>query len=169
MLWRVPNPLVDAMILAAGLGTRLRPLTDSRPKALVEVGGVAMLERTALRLIEAGAERLIINLHAFPEQIEAYVRERDGFGVEVLFSHEREKPLETGGGLWAARKYVRRDRLLILHNADVFTDLPLRTMLRDHERTRALVTLAVMQRETTRCLLFDEAGLIGHYEDPGIG
>jgi len=155
---------MDAMILAAGLGTRLAPLTDHLPKALVKVAGIPMLERTARRLIAAGADRLVINLFAFPEQIEAFVRKRANFGVEVRFSREPRGPLETGGGLRAARALLRADGPTILHNVDVFTDLPLRAMLGAHERTGALVTLAVMERETARCLLFDEVGLLGRVD-----
>ncbi|HEU4559634.1 MAG TPA: sugar phosphate nucleotidyltransferase, partial [Longimicrobium sp.] len=87
------------MILAAGLGTRLRPLTDHTPKPLIPVGGVPMLERVARRLMAAGADRLIVNTAHLAEKIEEYVRSRDGFGVEAVFSREDPGPLETGGAL----------------------------------------------------------------------
>src|SRR5690606_3788145 len=109
----------------AGLGTRLAPLTDRMPKALVPVGGVPMLERVARGLVAAGADRLVINTHRFPEQIEAFVASRDGFGVEVVFSPEPEQPLETGGGLGKASSLFRRDAPAFLHNCDVLTALPL--------------------------------------------
>lgn len=156
---------MDAMILAAGLGTRLRPLTDHTPKALVEVAGVPLLERVAGRLIEAGADRLIVNTHHLGEQIERYVEERDGFGVEVVFSREPERPLETGGGLLRAAPLFRGDAPFFLHNGDILTDLPLRDLYAEHEERRPLATLAVMERPTSRYLLFDDRGLLGRVDE----
>ena len=150
------------MLLAAGLGTRLRPLTDHTPKALVEVGGIPMLERTALRLIEAGADRLIVNTHHLGEQIERYVESRDGWGVEVRFSRETELLLETGGGLAAAAPLFRREAPFFLHNADILTDLPLTAMYAAHSAAGdTLATLATMERPSSRHLLFDDRGLLG--------
>jgi NDP-sugar pyrophosphorylase family protein len=152
------------MILAAGLGTRLRPLTDHTPKALIPVGGIPILERVATRLVEAGADRLIINLHHLGDRIRSFVRERDGFGVEVLFSEEAGAALETGGGLLHASHFFRRDRPFFLHNADILTDVPLRSLYESHESSRALATLAVMERRSSRHLLFDGAGLMGRVD-----
>lgn len=156
---------MDAMLLAAGHGTRLRPLTDNTPKALIEVGGVPMLERVARRVIDAGADRLIINVHYLGEQIEDFVRERNGFGVEVHISREPDRALETGGALVHADPLLRRDAPFFLHNADILTDAPLAKMYRRHEREQALATLAVMQRPTARRLLFDEQGLLGRVDE----
>ena len=153
------------MLLAAGLGTRLRPLTDRMPKALVEVGGVAVLERVARGLIAAGADRLIVNVHHFPEQIRRYVAERDGFGVEVVFSTEGGAPLETGGGLLQAAPLFRGDAPFFLHNADILTDLPLGEMYAAHLEHDPLATLAVMERPSSRYLLFDERGLFGRADE----
>lgn len=152
------------MILAAGLGTRLRPLTDDRPKALVEVGGVPMLERVAVRLIEAGADRLVINAHHFAERVEEFVRSRDGWGVEYHVSVEPERPLETGGGLLQASRYLRGDAPFFFHNADILSDLPLDRMYRQHLESGALATLATMRRDTSRYLLFDDGGLLGRVD-----
>ncbi len=152
---------MDAMIFAAGLGTRLRPLTDSMPKALVPVAGEPMLVHVARRLVAAGATRLVINVHPFPEQVEAVVRAHGDFGVEVRFSYEVEQPLETGGGLLAARAHFRGDRPFFVHNADVWSDIDLGRMAAAHETSGALATLAVMERPTTRFLLFDAQGLLG--------
>jgi len=149
------------MILAAGLGTRLRPLTDSMPKALVEVGGEPLLVHVARRLVSAGATRLIVNVHAFPEQIEAVIEAHAGFGVEVRVSHERGRPLETGGALLAAREHFRGEAPFFLHNADVWSDLSLEGLYAAHAASGALATLAVMGRETSRFLRFDGAGLCG--------
>jgi NDP-sugar pyrophosphorylase family protein len=153
------------MLLAAGLGTRLRPLTDHVPKALVEVGGVPILERVARSLIDAGADRLVINVHHHADRIAAYVESRDGFGVEVRISREPEQPLETGGGLLCAAPLLRRDAPFFLHNADVLTDLPLAEMYTAHVRSGALATVAVMDRETSRYLLFDDHGLLGRADE----
>ena len=147
------------MILAAGFGSRLRPLTDRVPKALVEVGGVPMLERIAGQLIEAGADRLIINVHHHADQVERFVADRDQFGVEVRISREEPAPLETGGGLKAAEPLFRKDAPFFLHNVDIVTEVPLREMYSAHARARPLATLAVSGRESSRMLRFDEEGL----------
>ncbi len=154
----------DAMIFAAGLGTRLRPLTNHVPKALVEVAGETMLARTARTLVEAGATRLIINVHHHADQVIRFVEEHDGFGVEVRISHEPDEPLETGGGLRAARAHFRGDRPVVLHNVDVILAAPLPALIKEHVASEALVSLAVMQRETQRFLLFDDAGLFGRVD-----
>lgn len=153
---------MDALILAAGLGTRLRPLTDHTPKALIEVGGVPILERVARRLIAAGADRLIVNTHWLGAKIEAFLAERRGFGVEHAVSAEPgEAPLETGGALVQAEPLFRKDAPFFVHNADILTDLPLRAMYDAHLARGALATLAVMERETSRHFLFDDRGLLG--------
>jgi NDP-sugar pyrophosphorylase family protein len=152
------------MVFAAGLGERLKPLTDRLPKALVEVGGTTMLERTCRRLVAAGADRLIVNVCPFADEIDRFVRERRGFGAEVVLSREEGKPLETGGGLAHARALFRRDGPFLLHNVDVLTDLDLGALLAAHEASGALATLAVMERESARRLLFDDAGLLGRVD-----
>ncbi len=156
---------MDAVLFAAGLGTRLRPLTDHTPKALVEVGGVPMLERVALRAIAAGADRLVVNVHHHAAQIERFVEERGGWGVEVRISREEAEPLETGGGLLQAASLLRRDAPFIVHNADIVTDLPLDEMYVAHAESGALATLAVMDRPTARKLLFDDRGLLGRTDE----
>lgn len=152
---------MEAMILAAGVGDRLRPLTENAPKALVEVAGIPMLERVARRLIDAGADRLIINVHHHADQIEEYVTRRGGFGVEVRFSREEEAPLETGGGLLEAAPLFERSEPFLLHNVDVISDADLAAICRVHAERRPLATLAVNRRETTRPLLVDEHGFRG--------
>jgi N-acetyl-alpha-D-muramate 1-phosphate uridylyltransferase len=153
------------MLLAAGLGTRLRPLTDHAPKALVDVGGLPILERVARRLIDAGADRLIVNVYHFGDQILDYVAKREGFGVQVLFSSEDPQPLETGGGLLQAAPLFRRDAPFFLHNADILTDLPLAEMYAAHRERDPLATLAVMERDSSRYLLFDDLGLFGRADE----
>ncbi len=147
------------MILAAGMGTRLRPLTETTPKALVTVAGVPMLERIARRLIDAGADRLIVNIHHHADQVRKFIDERDGFGVDTRISEEATAPLETGGGLLRARDLFRGDAPFFLHNVDVVTDAPLAAMYRAHLALNALATLAVSDRASNRRLRFDDAGL----------
>jgi NDP-sugar pyrophosphorylase family protein len=161
---------MDAMIFAAGLGTRLAPFTDTAPKALYPVDGVPVLERVARRLVEAGADRLIVNVHRFGDRIEAFLRERKGFAAEVRISREASAPLETGGGLLAAATCFRGDAPAFLHNVDVLTDLPLRDLYAAHGAgdragTVRLATLATKDRPTTRRLLVDDRGLLGRCDD----
>ena len=156
---------MDAMILAAGLGTRLAPLTDTMPKCLVEIGGMTMLERTARRLVAAGADRLIVNVCPFADDVERFVASRDGFGVETRISRETPAPLETGGALLAARTHFRGDAPFFLHNVDVLTDLPLAPLYATHLAARPLATLAVSGRASKRRLLFDDLGLLGRVDD----
>ncbi len=171
---------MDGMILAAGLGTRLRPLTDTRPKALIEVGGVPMLERVARRMVAAGVDRLIINVHHHADQVVRFIEDRGGFGVDVRISREEPAPLETGGGLAHARGHFHGDEPFLLHNVDVITDVDLGAMVAAHgeadRRDRAeggpgvLATLAVQGREAARFLRFDDAGLQARVDTrPGGG
>jgi len=150
------------MILAAGLGTRLRPLTIHTPKALIEVGGKPMLEHVARRLIAAGATRLIVNIHHHADQVRDFVEMQQGFGVEVEISEEPERPLETGGGLLQAKPLFSYDAPFYMHNADIFTDLDLRSLYQHHRGSDALATLAVRAPETERYLLFDADNLCGY-------
>jgi NDP-sugar pyrophosphorylase family protein len=153
---------MDAMILAAGLGTRLRPLTDHTPKVLVEVGGVSILERIARRLVASGADRIIVNAHRHADQIETHAaRLAHELGVAVLVSVEEEEPLDTGGGLAHAEPLFRKDGPFFLYNGDIVTNVDLRGLLAAHGATGALATLAVGRRQTSRFLLFDDRGLYG--------
>ena len=150
---------MKAMILAAGLGTRLRPLTDKRPKALVEVAGRTMLEITLSRLRAFDIREVIINVHHFPDMILEYLKTNHNFGMRIDVSRE-EVLLDTGGGLKKAAHFFLEDfngfeRPFVLHNVDVISTIDLRRMMRFHTENQALATLAVQDRETTRHLLFD--------------
>ncbi len=148
-----------AMILAAGLGTRLRPLTDNRPKALVEVAGRTMLEITLLRLREFGIREVIVNVHHFADMVVDYLKKNDNFGMRIEVSRE-DVLLDTGGGLkkaaWFFLEEESSDEPFLLHNVDVLSTIDFRRMTEFHQQNRALVTLAVQDRETSRYLLFDE-------------
>ena len=110
------------MILAAGRGTRLAPLTDDTPKPLIEVGGRTLLDRVARRLVEAGADRLIVNVHNHADRIAAHLEALD-LGVEIAISREMDEPLETGGGVLHAASLFRREGPFLLHNADIITEI----------------------------------------------
>jgi len=150
---------MKAMIFAAGLGTRLRPLTNSRPKALIEVDGAPLLEHVVQRLLAAGVTEVLINLHHFPEQIKAFVEACKQFGIRVEFSEEPAL-LDTGGGLKQAAAFFDDGQPFLAHNVDILSDIDLKQMLRAHESNAALATLAVKPRQTSRYLVFDQAGLL---------
>ncbi len=151
----------DAVILAAGLGTRLRPLTDRIPKALVEVDGLPVLERVARRLVHAGATRLVVNMAYLGDQVAGFVHERDGFGVETVLSDEPDGPYETGGGLKHAADLIRQTPFL-MHNADILTNVDLRALVEAQRPSDATATLAVVPARTDRYLVFDGTGLAGY-------
>ena len=151
---------MKAMILAAGLGTRLRPLTDSRPKALVEVAGRTLLEITLSRLQALGVRDVIVNVHHFADMIVEYLNANQNFGIHIEVSRE-EILLDTGGGLKKAAYFFLADHKdieepFILHNVDVISTIDLVRMAQFHAKRQALATLAVQERETSRYLLFDE-------------
>jgi NDP-sugar pyrophosphorylase family protein len=151
---------MKAMVLAAGLGTRLRPLTDDRPKALVEIAGRTLLEITLERLKAFGVHEAIVNTHHFAEMIPAYLAKQDNFGMRIEISHE-EVLLDTGGGLKKAAWFFLEDEIpqpFILHNVDVISTIDLGLMVQFHKAQNALATLAAQQRKTSRPLLFDDAG-----------
>jgi len=146
---------MKAMILAAGLGTRLRPLTNERPKALVEVAGHTLLEITLRRLSEFGIRDVIVNVHHFADMVVAYLKTNDNFGMRVEISRE-DILLDTGGGLKKAGWFFAGDdEPFVLHNVDVISNIDLQRMVRLHREQNALATLAVQDRETSRYLLFD--------------
>ena len=155
---------MKAMVLAAGLGTRLRPLTDHRPKALVTVAGRTMLEIALTRLRAAGVTDVIVNAHYFAEQIEEFVKGREDFGVRIEISRETDL-LDTGGGLKHASWFFledgpERDAPFILHNVDVISTIDLTRMVTFHNEAHALATLAVAARSSSRQLIFNEEGLL---------
>ena len=149
---------MKAMVLAAGLGTRLRPLTDDRPKALVEIAGRTLLEIALTRLRTFGVGEVIINVHHFADMVLEYLKTNDNFGLRIEISRE-EILLDTGGGLKRAANFFRESsgsqQPFIVHNVDVISTIDLRRMVQSHIENQALATLAVQDRETSRYLLFD--------------
>lgn len=156
---------MKAMVLAAGLGTRLRPLTNDRPKALVEVCERSLLEINLTRLHEFGIQEAIINVHHYADMVIESVKAANNYGMHIEFSRE-DILLDTGGGLkqaaWFLKDTTSGDGMpFILHNVDVISSIDLHRMVKFHETNGALATLAVQQRKTSRYLLFDEHGLCG--------
>ncbi len=163
---------MKAMILAAGLGTRLRPLTNDRPKALVEINGRALLEITITRLKTFGVSEIIINVHHHAEMVVDYLKTQNNFGLRIEISRE-DVLLDTGGGLKKAawfflEKAAQLDEPFLLHNVDVISTIDLAALLKFHQQNQALATLAVQDRETSRYLLFnDQLHLAGRRSGSG--
>ena len=150
---------MKAMIFAAGLGTRLRPLTNDRPKALVEVAGQPMLQRVIMRLKETGVDELVINIHYFGDRVIEFMQQHGNFGLTVHISDERQwcdQPLETGGGIMQARQWLDGNEPFIVHNADILTDLDLAAFYRYHCERQAMATLLVKKRDTQRYFLLND-------------
>ena len=151
---------MKAMILAAGLGTRLRPLTNNCPKALVEVAGHTLLEIALNRLRSIGVQDVIVNAHHFADMIVDYLKANNNFGMNITVSLE-EALLDTGGGLKHAAHFFlgssgASPEPFLVHNVDIISTIDLRRMIQFHAENDALATLAVQDRETSRYLLFDE-------------
>ena len=155
---------MKAMVFAAGLGTRLRPLTNDRPKALVEIDGRTLVEIALGRLREFGVREVVINAHHFAEKLVEYLKAHDDFGMAVHVSRE-DVLLDTGGGLKKAAHFflddvraVQAEEPIVVHNVDVLSTIDLARMAQAHTANKALATLAVQRRKTSRYLLFDEHG-----------
>ena len=140
----------QAMIFAAGLGTRLKPLTDTMPKALVKVGGQPLLWHTVMKLKAAGYEHMVVNVHHFAQQIVDYLKQNDNFGLDIRISDESDKLLETGGGIKKALPLFDRSKPILIHNVDILSNLDLTAL------DGSVTTLVVSPRQTKRYLLFDD-------------
>ena len=146
---------MKAMILAAGLGTRLKPFTDAHPKALYEVDGKTLLEHSLVHLKSAGISEVIINVHHFAGQITGFLRQHENFGLNITVSDETGELLDTGGGVKNASWFFTGDENTVIRNVDILSDLDLVAMEALHRESHALATLAVRDRKTSRYLLFD--------------
>jgi len=147
---------MKAMVLAAGLGTRLRPLTNTQPKAMVEVAGKPLLEHTIQRLIRFGYTEIIVNVHHFADQIIDFLQKKQNFGIRIEISDERERLLDTGGALWKARWFLEGEEPFLLCNTDILTSLDLHQFRAHHIQKGGVVTLATRKRSTSRYLIFDQ-------------
>lgn len=144
------------MIFAAGLGTRLKPLTDNMPKALVPIEGKPLLQYTIERLSAAGFNEIIINIHHFGQQIIDFVEANNSFGIRIEFSDEREQLLDTGGGIKKASWFFDDKRPFMVHNVDILSNIDLKEVMLHHQNSNVAATLVCSERETNRYLLFNE-------------
>jgi N-acetyl-alpha-D-muramate 1-phosphate uridylyltransferase len=147
---------MKAMILAAGLGTRLKPWTDKHPKALALVNGKSLLERNIKYLQQFGIYEVIVNVHHFADQIIKAIEKNKGWGSNISISNETDVVLETGGGLKKASHFFQNENDFVLMNVDVLTDMPLDKMIQFHLSNKHLATIATTQRRTSRYFLFNE-------------
>jgi NDP-sugar pyrophosphorylase family protein len=148
---------MKAMIMAAGLGTRLKPFTDKHPKALAIVNNKTLLQRNIEYLAKFGIVDVIVNVHHFAQQVKKIIKENDGFGSNITISDESDAILETGGGLKKAEWFFNKsNHPFVVMNVDVLTDMNLDEMIAEHNNLQPLATLAVSTRKTTRYFLFDE-------------
>lgn len=152
---------MKALIFAAGLGTRLRPLTDKLPKALIPVAGKPMLQWVTEKLIASGVSEIVINVHHHPDFLIDYISNLKFPGIEFHVSDERDQLLDTGGGLKKAEVFLNGADPFIVHNADVLSNIDLNEMLAFHKRQESLATLAVSSRKTSRHFLWDGNHLAG--------
>jgi len=160
---------MKALILAAGLGTRLRPVTNSIPKALVVSGGKTLLQHAIEHLKKNGIREIIINIHHFPDQIIDFLNRHQNFDVEITVSDESDKLLDTGGGLRKAGWFFARHESFVVRNVDIISDIDLRKMEDFHNHLEALATLAVRNRKTSRYLIFDENHLLRGWKNVSTG
>lgn len=145
-----------AFLLSAGLGTRLKPLTDTTPKALVQINGVTLLEHIIKRLISFGFDSIVINVHHFGDQVINFLKEKNNFGVEIKISDERDQLLDTGGGLKKVSAFFDDNKPFLIHNVDILSGLDLSELYHYHIRSNSIATLAVQKRKSSRYFLFDE-------------
>jgi NDP-sugar pyrophosphorylase family protein len=157
------------MIFAAGLGTRFQPWTQSHPKALALVNGRSLLQRNVEYLQNYGIKRVIVNVHHFADQIIQAVEKNHGWGSEILFSHEKEQLLETGGGLWNARALLEEQSRFVILNVDILTNLDLHRLIDFHLAHQCLISLATMQRKSSRQLLRDAHHRLAGWENKATG
>ncbi len=160
---------MKAMIFAAGLGTRLRPLTDNTPKALVEVGGKSLLEHNIEKLKHFGYSQIVINVHYLGHKIVDFLRQKNNFGLDIQISDESKQLLDTGGGLKKAAPYLDGKKSFLVCNVDVVSDLDFDLLRAHHEKEGALATLAVKKRNSSRYLLFDKNMQLGGWKNEKSG
>ena len=151
---------MKAMVFAAGLGTRLQPLTNDKPKALVEINSIPLLEIVLKKIIKSGFDEIIINVHHFAEQIISFLKEKNNFGVDIFVSDESEQLLDTGGGLKKASWFFDDGKAFLVYNVDVLSDIDLMDFYNFHIQSDSLATLAVRNRETSRYLLFNKDNIL---------
>jgi NDP-sugar pyrophosphorylase family protein len=146
---------MKAMIFAAGLGSRLKPLTNSKPKALVEVGNKTLLQLNIEQILTLGIKEIVVNVHHFSDQVISYLKNNNNFGVDIRISNESELLLDTGGGLKKASALLKGTEPVLLQNVDIYSTIDYVKLLRQHIESKALATLAIQNRVSSRYLMFD--------------
>ena len=147
---------ISGFILAAGLGTRLKPWTDHHPKALAIVNGKSLLQRNVEYLQKFGITDVVVNVHHFADQIVAAIEQNNGWGSHISISNETDHVLETGGGLLKAKQFLGEHQNFVMMNCDILTNLDFNKLIAQHQENQALATLAIANRETSRYLLFNQ-------------
>lgn len=160
---------MKALILAAGLGTRLYPYTTDRPKALVELNGSSLLELAIRKVGELNPSKIVINIHHFGDQILQYLEEKNNFNLPITVSDEREQLLDTGGAILKAKTLLGEDESFVVYNADVLSSLDLNELTHFHCENGGIATLAVRERRTDRYLLFDQNMRLSGWENQKTG
>ena len=160
---------MKAMIFAAGLGTRLKPLTYSKPKALVELNGKPLLQHNIKNLIKLGVKDIIINIHHFPKMIIDFLAANNNFGINIKISDERKLLLDTGGGLKKASDFFMDGNPFLLFNSDIICDTNLKAVYNLHIKSKTVATLLVRERESSRYLLFDDLNNLCGWENVKTG
>ena len=156
--------MFQAFILAACLGTRLKPLTSSLPKALVEINGVSLLEHNINKLISYGCKHIVVNVHHFAELIIEHIANKN-YNADIFISYETNKLLDTGGALLNAKNYFDFSKDILVHNVDILSKIDFLDLYNDHNLRNNLATLAVSQRQTSRYLLFDKDNKLCGWEN----
>ncbi|KAA5537158.1 nucleotidyltransferase family protein [Taibaiella lutea] len=160
---------MKALLLAAGLGTRLKPFTDNHPKALAPVNGHSLLEINIRNLQRFGIYDVVVNVHHFASQIVEKLQHENGFGSRFQISDESDEVLETGGGLKKAAPFFKDEKDFLVMNVDMLTNANLREMIQQHQKNDTLVTLAVQQRSSSRYFLFDDEMQLKGWENVNTG
>lgn len=160
---------MKAIILAAGLGTRLFPLTKDKPKALVEVQGKPLIQHQLEKLKMAGFTNVLVNIHHFGDQIIDFLEKHQNLGLDIQISDERNKLLDTGGALRKAADFISGEEPVLIHNVDVLSNISVEEMMKTHSLSGALATLAVRKRKTSRYLLFNKKNQLRAWENIKTG
>jgi N-acetyl-alpha-D-muramate 1-phosphate uridylyltransferase len=163
------DTVMRAFILAAGLGTRLKPWTDHHPKALAEVAGKSLLQSNIEYLQQFGIKEVIVNVHHFADQIIAAIKLNNGWGSDITISDETDEVLETGGGLKKASWYLQNEEAFVVMNVDILTDMNLEAMIQQHQNSKAIATLAVTERTTSRYFLFNDGNELCGWRNVSTG
>lgn len=160
---------MNAMIFAAGLGTRLRPLTDNCPKALVKIGNYTLLEIALNKMVRLGIKKVVVNVHHFASQIIDFISQYHSYGMEILISNESNQLLDTGGGLLKAAPFFDKGSQILIYNVDVITNANIEGLIENHNKENNLATLLVQNRDASRYLMFDENNLLCGWKNPKTG